>query len=90
MSTARYTYQHLVTLLDYDHELIAQLVEHGVIEIREDDRAWVDVDQVLVARTLLRDLELDWAAIEIILRLQDELARAREKLAALESPGDHP
>ncbi|MBA3540523.1 MAG: hypothetical protein H0T79_13015 [Deltaproteobacteria bacterium] len=89
MSTTRYTYEHLVTLLDGDHELIAELVEHGVIERRGEDRALVDVDQVLVVRTLVRDLELDWAAIEIILRLQAELARARAKLAELES-GDVP
>lgn len=86
MTTTRYTYQHLVAFLEGDHELVAELVEHGVIELRGDDRALVDVDRVLVARTLVRELELDWAAVEIILRLQDELALARARLAKLE-PG---
>jgi hypothetical protein len=85
VSTTRYTYEHLVTLVGGDHELIAQLVEHGVIEVGDEDRAVVDVDRVLVVRTLLRELELDWGAIEIILRLREELDRARAQLAALEA-----
>lgn len=82
--TTRYTYQHLVDLVDGDHELIVHLVEEGIIERRDDDTAIVDVDRVLVARTLWRELELDWSAIEIILRLRDELAAARARLAELE------
>ena len=84
MTTARLTYQRLVALVDDDHELIAQLVEDGVIELREHDRALVDVDSVLAARTL-RELEVDWSGIAIILRLRDELADARRRIAALEA-----
>ena len=43
--------QDLAELVDGDHDLIAQLVEEGVIEARDDDRALVDVDSVLAART---------------------------------------
>ena len=52
----RFTYQRLVELVDDDHELIARLVEEGVIEQRGDDRVLVDIDSVLAARTL-RELE---------------------------------
>lgn len=86
--TARFTYAHLVELVDDDHELIARLVEEGVIEEREgEEQVMVNVDGVLVARTL-RELEVDWSGIPIILRLIDELATARKRIAELE--GDDP
>ena len=84
MTTARFTYQRLVELVDDDHELIAHLVDEGVIETHDDDRAVVDVDSVLVARSL-RELEVDWSGIAIILRLIDELAAARRRIAELEA-----
>jgi hypothetical protein len=84
MTATRFTYQRLVELVDDDHELIARLVEDGVIEVREGDRVLVDVDSVLAARTL-RELEVDWSGIAIILRLRDELAAARRRIAELEA-----
>jgi hypothetical protein len=86
MTAARFTYQRLVELVDDDHELIARLVEDGVIEVRDDDRVLVDIDSVLAARTL-RELEVDWSGIAIILRLRDELAAARRRIAELEGGG---
>ena len=84
MTATRFTYQRLVALVDDDDELIAHLVEDGVIEEREGDRALVDVDSVLAARTL-RELEVDWSGIAIILRLRTELAEARRRIAELEA-----
>ena len=84
MTAARYTYARLLELIEGDRELIAQLLEHGLIEERDGDRAVVDVDHVLVARTLWRDLGVDWPGIEVILRLLDDLAEARRRIAALE------
>ena len=86
MKSSRFTYQRLVELVDDDHELIAQLVEEGVIELRGDDRVIVDVDSVLAAQTL-RELEVDWSGIAIILRLRAELAAARRRIAELEARG---
>jgi hypothetical protein len=83
MTATRFTYRRLVELVDDDHELIARLVEDGVIEVREDDRVLVDVDSVLAARTL-RELDVDWSGIAIILRLRNELAAARRRIAELE------
>jgi hypothetical protein len=81
---SRYTYQHLVELLDGDNELIARLVEEGEIVQRDDDVVLVDVDRVLLARTLLRELEVDWPGVEIILRMRDDLVAARRRIAELE------
>jgi hypothetical protein len=84
----RYTYQHLLELVDGDDELIARLVEEGEIVRRDDgDIVTLDVERVLVARTLLRELEVDWPGIEVILRLRDELLRARRRIAELEKSG---
>lgn len=80
----RYTYQHLLELVDGDQELIALLVEEGEIVRGDDDVVTVDVERVLVARTLLRELEVSWPGIEIILRLRGELAAARKRLAELD------
>jgi hypothetical protein len=90
MSATRFTYQRLLELVDGDQELIAQLLEEGVIERRDDDRALVDVDVVLVARTLVRDLEIDWPGVEVILRLRHELAEARRRISELERQLGHP
>ena len=85
--TTRYSYQHLVALVGGDHELIARLVEEGEITRRDDegDIALVDLYRVLIARTLVRDLEIDWAGVDVILRLLAELAAARRRIAELEA-----
>ena len=51
------------------HELIARLVEEGLIERATTNVVTIDVDRVLIARTLWRELEVEWPGIEIILRL---------------------
>lgn len=84
----RFTYRHLVELVEGDDELITRLVEEGIIERLEDDIALVDIDTVLVARTLWRDLDVEWAGIDVILRLRDELVRARQRIAELETALD--
>jgi len=81
----RYTYQHLVALVDGDTALIDMLVEEGEIERRGDDVAIVDLDRLLVARTLLRDLDVTWAGAEVILGLRAQLIAAQRRIAALEA-----
>jgi MerR-like DNA binding protein len=85
MTSTRLTYRNLIELVDGDDELIARLVEEGEIERRDEAVVVVDVDRVLVARTLVRELEIDWPGVEVILRLLRELAEARQRIAELES-----
>ena len=87
MTAARFTYRRLVELVGGDDELIVHLVDEGVIEPCGDDRVTVDVDSVLAARTL-RELDVDWSGIPIILRLRAELALARRRIAELEASGE--
>jgi len=84
MTTERFTYRHLVDLLDGDHELIARLVEDGEIVRTDDTTVVVDVDRVLLARTLVRELDIDWSGVGVILRLVGELVAARRRIAELE------
>jgi MerR HTH family regulatory protein len=84
MTATRLTYQVLLELVGGDHELIERMIEEGVIEQRDEVVAVVDVDRVLITRTLVRELEIDWSAIDVILRLLDELAEARRRIAELE------
>ena len=80
----RFTYQNLLELVDGDDEFIVRLVEEGLIEQR-DDAMSVDVDAVLLARTLWRNLEVDWPGIEIIVRLTAPLNAARRRVQELEA-----
>jgi hypothetical protein len=84
MSAARFTYQQLVQLVDGDDELIVRLVDEGLIARGEGDLVRVDLELVLAARTLWRDLEVEWSGIELILRLRDELVQARRRIGELE------
>lgn len=86
----RYTYQHLLELVDGDHELIVRLIEEGIIERRDDNVVSADVDAVLLARTLWRDLEVDWPGIEIIIRLSAQLGAARRRVQELEAANAAP
>ena len=83
----RFTYQHLLELVEGDQELIVRLVEEGFAE-RHEDVLSIDVDRVLLARTLWRDLDVEWPGIEIILKLAGELADARRRIAQLEAALD--
>jgi hypothetical protein len=80
----RFTYEHLLELVDHDEELIVRLVEEGLVE-RRDDVVALDPDAVLLARTLWRDLDVEWPGIEIIVRLVAQLADARRRIAELEA-----
>jgi hypothetical protein len=86
MST-RLTYQHLIDLVGGDHELIARLIEEREIDQRDDGVVVVDIDRVLIARTLVRELEIDWTGLDLILRLLAELGEARRRIAELERGG---
>ena len=79
----RFTYQHLLELVDGDDELIVRLVDEGIVE-RRDDIVSINVDIVLLARTLWRDLDVEWPGIEIILKFAEELAAARRRIHELE------
>jgi len=80
----RYSYQQLIELVEGDTALIELLVEEGEIQ-RRDEVALVDLDRVLVAHTLLRELDVTWPGVEIILQLRAQLMAAQRRIATLEA-----
>lgn len=80
----RFTYQHLLELVEGDEELLVRLVDEGVIE-GDANVVSVDLDTVLLARTLWRDLDVEWPGIEIIVRLAAQLTAARRRIEELEA-----
>ena len=80
----RFTYRDLLELVEGDEELIVRLVEEELV-VRRADIVTIDVDRVLLARTLWRDLDIEWSAVEIILKLAAELGSARQRIAELEA-----
>jgi chaperone modulatory protein CbpM len=70
-----------------EHELVLQLVAHGVIEPQgAGPQAWVfagaSLQRTRTALRLLRDLELNLQGAALALDLLDEIARLRRALQA--------
>lgn len=82
----RITFEQLVEIVEGDRELILLLVTEQVIEQHPDGFEAQTVDRVLASRTLIRELEVNIAGVDIILRLREELAEARKRIAELEGP----
>lgn len=77
------TMEQLVELLDGDREILRQLVAEGIVEESEQGFAAEEVERVLVASTLVRELEVNWAGVEIILQLRDDLVATRRRMLLL-------
>ena len=75
--------QSLELLLEEDRELYAQLCDAEFVP--RDDAALVPehLETVRVARTLVRELEVNWAGVEIVLRMRSQLVATRRQLDEL-------
>ncbi|MCP4447929.1 MAG: hypothetical protein GY811_21725 [Myxococcales bacterium] len=77
------TAEALLELLEGDQELLESLVEHGIISREVECYGPEDVETVLVSRTLVRELEVNWAGVDVILRLRRQLLVTRLRLAEI-------
>ncbi len=73
----------LVEILEGDAELVVRLCEAGIVTQQAQGYRHEDVARVLVCRTLVRELDVDISALEIILRLREELLETRRQLSAV-------
>jgi hypothetical protein len=74
----------LYELLEGDREIVDHLEEIGFLTRRPTAGYSVDeVEHARVAHVLLRELEVNWAGVEVILRLRTELLVTRKTLSEL-------
>lgn len=71
------------TILEGDREFFQELVEHGLLGPSRAELSPVDVEMARLAHTLVRELEVNWAGVEIIVRMRRELLETRVELAEL-------
>lgn len=86
------TLDELCTCCRVEGEWIAQLIEHGAIEVAGENKSeWqfthVTLVRVAKAKRLERDLSLNIPGVALALELLDEIDDLRARLKALESRG---
>jgi hypothetical protein len=74
--------EELIALLDDDRELVEVMCREGLLpqEGPLDEDA---CERARVVRTLVRELEVNWAGVEIIVRMREELIVTRRRIAEL-------
>ena len=80
MTTLR---EGLDLLLEGDRELYAQLCDAGFVPREDRALAPEHLETVRVARTLLSELEVNWAGVEIVLHMRAQLVATQQQLAEL-------
>jgi hypothetical protein len=75
--------QSLELLLAGDRELYAQLCEAGLLPNDDSALALEHLEIARVARTLVHELEVNWAGVEIVLRMRSQLVATRQQLTEL-------
>ncbi|HHH30794.1 MAG TPA: hypothetical protein ENK57_20960 [Polyangiaceae bacterium] len=77
------TRARLLEILEHDEEIVVRLVEAGIIDDRVESLSPRDVEYALVARTLVRELDVNWAGVEVILSLRDQLRDTHRQIDEL-------
>jgi hypothetical protein len=79
----RLAYEMLLSLLEDDTELLQELVAHGLLEAQEGGYLPEQAETARLAHTLIRDLDVNWEGVEIILNMRQELLATRRQMAQL-------
>ena len=78
-----FTLAAILELLEGDQELLQALTEHGIIAEGTFDFGPEEVESVLVSRTLVREMGINWEGVDVILRLRKQLLLTRHRLAEI-------
>jgi hypothetical protein len=84
MTEPQFTLDALLELLEGDREIIEGLERAGLLPPRRTGRYSSDeIEDARVAHVLLRELEVNWPGVEVILRMRTELLTTRRQLASV-------
>ena len=75
--------QSLDLILSEDAELYAQLCEAELIPRDERELSAEHLEIARVTRTLVRELEVNWAGVEVVLQMRSQLIATRRQLDEL-------
>lgn len=75
--------QTLDRLLAGDSELYAQLCEAGLVPTEDAALQPEHLETARVVRTLVHELEVNWAGVEVVLRMRSQLVATRRQLSEL-------
>lgn len=78
----------LLELLEDDKDLLESLTEHGLIQEGAQAFGPDEVELILVSQTLVRELEVNWPGVDVILRMRRQLLVTRRRLAELSRDKD--
>lgn len=86
--TTTFTVEEICTRCKIPHELLVQMLEHGLFELNSDlsDNTLIDLKtlkRIEAAFRLHQDLEINMPGISLILELKDELDRLQQELDLL-------
>jgi hypothetical protein len=70
-------------LLADDDALYDQLCDAGLVPREDEALAPAHLETARVVRTLVHELEINWAGVEVVLRMRSELLATRRQLAEL-------
>ncbi|HKP57293.1 MAG TPA: hypothetical protein VJV78_11265 [Polyangiales bacterium] len=77
--------QSLELLLAGDRELYVQLCDAGLVPREDEALAPEHLETARVVRTLVHELEVNWAGVEVVLRMRSQLVATRRQLDELAS-----
>jgi hypothetical protein len=73
----------LLQLLAEDEQLYAQLCEAGLVPREDAELMPEHLETARVVSTLVHELEVNWAGVEIVLNMRSQLVATRKQLAEL-------
>jgi hypothetical protein len=73
----------LLALLAEDERLYAQLREAGLLPREEGELAPEHLETARVVHTLVHELEVNWAGVEVVMHMRSQLVATRRQLNEL-------
>ena len=73
----------ILSILEGDEQFYEQLRSQGLLPADEETLSATHVEVARVTHTLVRELEVNWAGVEVVLRMRSELIETRQQVAEL-------